>query len=170
MNEPFKQCRFPGCENLVASSRDSEVCYAKHIYLGGTCGNNTWRQIFMERVLRASPKIVRFFNPVVSDWNEEAKRNEDIAKQLADVLVFYLGDPQEEGNQVSYYSIFEAATALLYDRPETTVVAFELTDLPQHAINTNTKAYYDLLQRFPGGHVFASLLQVEWFLEEKLAS
>jgi hypothetical protein len=169
MNEPFIPCSFPCCKKQIASSRISKVCYAEHIFLGGTCGNNTWRDGFMSRVREASDKEICFFDPVVADWNDEAKTKEDLAKQLANLLIFYLGDPQEKGNHTSYYSIFEAAQSLMHDRPESTIAAFETTDLPQHAINANIKAYYDLLHRFPGRHVFASLLEAEWLLKEKLA-
>ena len=47
------------------------------VFLGGTCNNSTWRD---ELIPMLRENELNYFNPVVEDWNEEAKAREDIEK------------------------------------------------------------------------------------------
>lgn len=133
------------------------------IFLGGTCGNNNWRDGLVARLTeRGVPKSC-LFNPVVEDWNEEAQLREDEAKANATYSLYYLGDPQQEDNHVSFYSLLEA-TMGLYDTSQQTVVVFDVAGMPKHAEKSNAKACKDLQKRFPTAPIFATLAEAEDWL------
>ncbi len=77
------------------------------VFLGGTCGENRWRNDFMPKLDAVG---ITYFNPVVDVWNRAAQIIEDEAKQSARWNLFYLGNPLCGDNSISPYSIFEAAT------------------------------------------------------------
>ncbi len=127
----------------------------KLVFLGGTCGNNKWRQDFIERAVEKGVPREVLFNPVVTDWNAEAQANEDRAKVEATEIIFYLGDPQETENRISTYSILEARDAL-EDRPERTVVIFDGTGMPKPKAKVLAKVENDFRNRFPNGCIFST--------------
>ncbi len=45
----------------------------KLVFLGGTSGNNNWRDHFISILVSKGIKEEILFNPVVKDWNEEAQ-------------------------------------------------------------------------------------------------
>lgn len=139
----------------------------KLVFLGGTCGNNTWRDGFVERLTARGVAAEALFNPVVSPWNDEAQRREDEAKKNATANLFYLGDPKQDDNRVSYYSLLEA-TMGLYDNPEKTIVVFDSTGMPKHAEKASAKACKDLKARFPQANIFATLAEAEEWLATSL--
>lgn len=47
------------------------------VFLGGTCNNSTWRE---ELIPLLEKNEIKYFNPIVSDWNEEAQKREDEIK------------------------------------------------------------------------------------------
>ena len=96
----------------------------KLVFLGGTCANNGWRDGLIAELVDLGISRECLFNPVVANWNEEAQANEEEAKANASHFVFYLADPNQPGNPLSYYSAIEATMAL-YDHPDTTVVVFD---------------------------------------------
>lgn len=48
----------------------------KRVFLGGTCNGSTWREELISLL-----DTDNYFNPVVDDWNEEAKEKEDYEKR-----------------------------------------------------------------------------------------
>lgn len=44
---------------------------SKLVFLGGTCGNNNWRDGFIARMVARGCPAEWFFDPVVSEWNAE---------------------------------------------------------------------------------------------------
>ena len=81
------------------------------VFLGGTCGNSTWRSELQEKL---SGKVDAF-NPVVPDWTPECQAIEDAHKQNDDIVLFVI-TPETPG----LYSASEVtASALLF--PERTV-------------------------------------------------
>jgi len=70
------------------------------VFLGGTVNGSKWREELI-------PKLkIEYFNPIVGEWNEKAKRAEDDAKAKSDYLLFVL-TPKLEG----FYSIAEVVDA-----------------------------------------------------------
>ena len=82
-------------------------------------------------------------------------------------MLYYLGDPKEEGNRVSFYSLLEATMAL-YDAPARTVVVFDATGMPKHAEKATNKAYKDLKKRFPDANIFGTQSEAEDWLAGQL--
>jgi len=82
------------------------------VFLGGTCGNSTWRneliQMFNEKV--------SYFNPVVKNWTEECQQIEDEHKKNDDIFLFVI-TPETDNN----YSISEV-TELAILRPESMIL------------------------------------------------
>ena len=70
------------------------------VFLGGTVNGSKWREELI-------PKLkIEYFNPIVGEWNEKAKRAEDDAKDKCDWLLFVV-TPKLEG----FYSIAEVVDA-----------------------------------------------------------
>jgi len=84
----------------------------KLVFLGGTSGNNDWRDNFILTLVSKGVSKEVLFNPVVKDWNEEAQTREEKAKKEATHLIFYIADPKQEGDPLSTYSMVEATMAL----------------------------------------------------------
>ncbi|SRR6266496_2161524 len=85
----------------------------KLVFLGGTSGNNNWRDHFISILVSKGITKEVLFNPVVKDWNEKAQAREEKVKKEATHLIFYIADPKQEGNPLSTYSMVEATMALL---------------------------------------------------------
>lgn len=133
------------------------------IFLGGTVGNNNWRSEFTANLISLGFSSNEIFNPVVSDWNEEAQKREEEAKKNATHFIFYIASPQQEGNSLSAYSMVEAAMAL-YDEPETTVVIFDTIGMDGHALKAMNQTAKVLKNRFPKGNIFTSTKEaLVWF-------
>lgn len=79
------------------------------VFLGGTCGDSKWRDDLVEGLK------MDYFNPVVADWNEEAKQNE-IREREQDDFVLYVITPKIVG----VYSIAEVSVDSVV-RPEKTI-------------------------------------------------
>ena len=81
----------------------------KKVFLGGTCNGSAWRHELVPML------TIDYFNPVVSDWNEEAQREEIKQRELCD-YVLYTITPRMTG----VYSIAEAVDDS-NKRPEKTI-------------------------------------------------
>lgn len=127
----------------------------KLVFLGGTCGENNWRDGFIAEAVSKGVPQEALFNPVVKPWNDEAQAKEDRAKAEATEIIFYLADPKEPENRISTYSIVEAFAALL-DEPTRTVVVFDAEGMPSHAAKVMKKTLKDFKNRFPNGLIFAT--------------
>jgi hypothetical protein len=159
---------YVGRGDIARTKKKGKTAMSKRlIFLGGTCGNNDWRLHLINRLVERGVVSSDLFNPVVKDWNEAAQKAEDEAKKNAGYMLYYLGDPQEDGNHVSYYSLLEA-TMGLYDAPARTVVVFDTTGMPKHAEKANIKAYKDLKKRFPNAPIFMTLAEAEDWLVKQL--
>lgn len=129
------------------------------IFLGGTCGDNPWREdIVIPGLLERGIRQERIFNPVVSHWDEQAQANEDAAKaNPAYLLLFVLASPADpsatEVTQISGYSLAEAIMAL-YDVPERVVLLFDTTGMARKTAKGMNKTEQDLRQRFPTAPIF----------------
>ncbi len=141
----------------------------KQVFLGGTCGNNDWRDGLIERLTGQGVPSEALFNPVVDDWNDAAQIAEDAAKAESQYMLFYLGDPQQDFNRCSFYSLLEA-TMGLYDAPERTVVVFDTDGMPESVAKSNAKACKDLKERHPDKMIFATLAEAEEWLTIALTS
>ena len=84
----------------------------KKAFLGGTCNNTTWRDELI-------PKLkIDYFNPVVKDWNEEAKERELKEREECD-FVLYVITPKLKG----FYSFAEVVDDS-NKRPDKTIFCF----------------------------------------------
>lgn len=133
----------------------SEPPQSPKLFLGGTCGNNNWRKGFIKSLIDKGVKPELIFNPVVKDWNEQAMIAEEKAKQVCEFLLYYISDPQQEGINISAYSMVEA-TMGLYDKPKTTVVVFDKRPFTNHVLKAIKQAENVLKKRFPDALIFAS--------------
>lgn len=135
-------------------------------FLGGTCGNNRWRDIFTQNVAERGVPADGLFNPVVADWDEAAREAEEVAKRNAKYLIFYVADPQQDGNPLSGYSMVEATMAL-YDHGVRAVVVFDFNGLVGHPLKAMKQAAKVLKARFPGSYIFESREEAQdWLVRE----
>lgn len=56
----------------------------KSVFLGGTCNESKWRDELISMI------EIDYFNPVVSDWNDEARCNELKARLTCDYLLYVI--------------------------------------------------------------------------------
>lgn len=73
----------------------------KILFLGGSCGDTTWRNKLIPKLESVG---VKYFNPVVEDWNEEAQKAEDDAIKHSDTILVLIS-PRTS----STYSLYELA-------------------------------------------------------------
>lgn len=67
------------------------------VFLGGTCNGDTWRDELIPLLK------VPYFNPVVEDWNEEARAEERTQKDLCNIHLYCI-----TSKMTGVYSIAEA--------------------------------------------------------------
>jgi len=125
------------------------------VFLGGTVANNQWRQKVIKDLEVAGIDPGLLFDVVLppGTWNEEAQKVEDQVKSTAAVMLFYLADPQQDGNPISAYSLHEAQRALTVD-PDRTFVIFDDTGLGEQTLKQSQKIYKDFTRWFPGARVY----------------
>jgi len=137
----------------------------KLVFLGGTAGNNNWRDHFISTLISKGVRKESLFNPVVKDWNTEAQAHEEIAKQEATHLIFYIADPKQKDNPLSTYSMVEATMAL-YDYPERTVIIFDTEGMFGHPLKVMNQVYKILKNRFPNANIFVTQEEaIDWLLK-----
>ena len=82
----------------------------KDVFLGGTCNDSHWRDEFVKHI----KSNLTWFNPVVKDWNENAKQIEDEQKKHSRYK-FYCLTPK----QIGFYSIAEITEDAIVNSKET---------------------------------------------------
>lgn len=128
-----------------------------NVFMGGTCEGYDWRKD-LEEHFKGNGKI-RLFNPVVDDWNEEAKANEIRERETCD-LCLYTITPHIRG----VYSIAEviddsnkrpSKTLFCYTQPD----GSEFDEKMYHSL----QAVGDMVERNEG-KVFTSISSlIEYF-------
>ena len=143
------------------------------VFLGGTCNGSLWR----EKLISMLNDSVEYYNPVVSEWNEECRKREIQAREESD-FTLYVISPEMTG----VYSIAEATADVFLKHGNTIfVVLFEAVapydihsdiTVTQPRLRFNEKTYSSLYQTSKflerlGGKVFYSLHDVAEFLNRK---
>jgi hypothetical protein len=140
------------------------------VLLGGTVGNNNWRDNIYADLDERDVDASGLFNPVVADWNEEAQANEERHKVEDDFLLFFLGNPEQPGNPLSTYSLIEATMAL-YDRPDSTAVCFDHDSIDgAHFQKAMRQTERVLRARFPEATILSSYNELLDWLESVLSA
>lgn len=136
--------------------------------LGGTCGNNDWRESFIERLIARGVPRECFFDPVVEGWNEQARAREERAKREAALLLFYVADPKEESSPLSAYAMVEATLAVC-TQPARTVVVFEPSGISGHARKALEQTERVLRLQDPRAHHSSAcrVAEAHWELETR---
>ena len=57
------------------------------IFLGGTCNKSDWRNTLIPKL---EANNIDYFNPVVEDWTDECKAEEERQKDICDVHLYHL--------------------------------------------------------------------------------
>lgn len=84
------------------------------VFLGGTCNNSKWRNKVISQL------DVPYFNPVVSDWNDEAKEREEYEKENCSTQLYVI-TPLMEG----VFSIAEAVNNTFNEEQDTIFVVLK---------------------------------------------
>lgn len=158
----MKTCQFPGCTNVFPEYTPSSICGKSHVFLGGVCGKNSWRDGFIDRLVARKVPRTALFNPVVTEWTVECQVREDFAKRTAAVCLYYLADSKTGEASLPVYSLVEATMAL-YDKSEeqTVIVVIDDEGLSGHALKVLRKIRADLQKRFGPDVVLSALDQAE---------
>ena len=84
----------------------------KKVFLGGTCGESTWRKTLIPRL------TIDYFDPVVENWTPECQKNELVERENCDYCLYVI-TPAMKG----VYSIAEVVDDS-NKRPDKTIFAF----------------------------------------------
>lgn len=127
---------------------------SKEVFLGGTCNGSQWREVLIPLLK------IKYFNPVVPDWNEAAAKLE-LEKRQSCEYCLYVITPKMTG----FYSIAEVVDDS-NKRPEKTILCVLETDdeciFTLHQMKS-LKATAKLVQG-NGGQVFTSLIDIANYL------
>ena len=138
------------------------------VFLGGTSGHNPWRKGLVARLAARGVPETGLFDPVVDDWNDAARAREERAKADAEVLLYYLGDPQEPGLHVSAFALVEATLAVCRE-PQRSIVVFDSASVSGHARKVYEQSARLLRAQEPKARIFESLLEAEDALARRFA-
>lgn len=86
-------------------------------FLGGTCADSTWREDIIKKLK------IDYFNPVVKNWDSNAKERELKERETSDFLLYVI-TPKMKG----VYSIAEV-TEDAVKQPEKTIFCFLKEDM-----------------------------------------
>ncbi len=136
------------------------------VFLGGTSGANRWRKGLVERLAARGLAPSIFFDPVVDEWNEEARRREEAAKANADLVVFHLGNPEQPGTPIAAFSLVEATLAVCAT-PEKALLIFDFESVSGHARRVLEETEKLLRARKSPAVFCASLAEAEDWLAER---
>lgn len=160
-------CRRKGCAVLgaayaiskdmtleVFSSEFSCVYFEPvKVFEGGTCNGSEWRNWLNGRL-----DNVEFFNPVVSDWNEEAQKREIQERQDCDYVLYTL-----TSKMTGVYSIAEV-TEDSVKRPEKTLFCISNHDGEfEEGMKKSLKAVARMVMK-NNAKVFGDIMEVVNFL------
>lgn len=130
------------------------VFLAKRVFLGGTCNDSGWRE-------ELKPLLgIDYFDPVVDDWDDEARARERYERWEAD-FVLYVITPKMTG----VYAIAEAVDDS-NKRPEKTIFVCLPADggkVFDEGQRRSLAAVAGMIER-NGGRVFDNLVDVAEYL------
>lgn len=137
------------------------------VFLGGTCDGYDWRTELIE-ILDLS--IVEPFNPVVKEWNDEARKREIYEREHSDYCLYVItpdmkgcysiAEVIDDSNKRPEKTIFLVINKILRQK-EQSVVTF----LPK--MEHSLEAVKSMVKR-NGGLVFESLEELAMFLNLKV--
>lgn len=104
------------------------------LFLGGTCGDSTWRNDLMPVLDEFG---MNYFNPVVEDWNEDAQKEEDRQKSICDTHLYGLTKEQSGA-----YTFFEIGYSL-YEGKKVVILNIDL-EVNEQFRSTINKIIIDL--------------------------
>lgn len=131
------------------------------VFLGGTTNDSDWRDKLIPHLK------VKYFNPVVKEWNEEAQKREIEKRETCD-FVLYVITPKMMG----VYAVAEAVDDS-NKRPEKTVFCVleeDGEDEDKVEFNKHQKKSMQMVKSMiekNGGTVLPSLKEVATFLNDK---
>lgn len=94
------------------------------VFLGGTCADSTWREELIPHLK------LDYFNPVVTDWDDEAYEEELRQRETCDICLYVISKEMK-----GVYSIAEIVDDA-HKRPEKVVFAFLKEDLTESLIKS----------------------------------
>ena len=124
------------------------------VFLGGTCAGSDWRKVLIPML------EIDHFNPVVDEWNEEAREEEFRQKEIGCDFILYT----ITGDSESYYSIAEVVDDS-NKRPHRTIMCL-LTETMSPKQKSSMEAVAEMVER-NGTRVFYSLEDVADYLNSQ---
>lgn len=122
------------------------------VFLGGTCANSEWRNKLIPMLK------IDYFNPVVKNWNEQARQREIYERENSDYVLYVLT------RAYSTYSIAEVVDDS-NKRPNKTICCiFSEEDYPLTKQELKHLNQVGKLVERNGGKYFHSLKEVAKFL------
>jgi hypothetical protein len=126
------------------------------VFLGGTTNKSNWRDLLIPQL------TIKYFNPVVKDWNQEAQETELKKRKTCD-YVLYVITPKMMG----VYSIAEVVDDS-NKQPEKTVFCY-LKEDDEETFNSHQLKSLEMTKRMVkenGAHVFENLSEIAEFFNK----
>lgn len=144
--------------DLVPKDASSDLVKKKAlVFLGGTCNNSQWRETLIQGL------EIAFFNPVVENWTEASKKQEDEIKDAADYHLYTI-TPLHKG----YFSFVEAAISAIRS-PSRCVLCVLKEDngisWPEDQLHSLNAVVNELKEE--GIHIFESLDDTRNYLNQQ---
>ena len=130
------------------------------ICMYGTCNDSQWREKLEKKL--DSYKQIELFNPVVSDWNEEAQKNEIRMRKKADIMLYVI-TPKMTG-AFSIAEVVDDSNKI----PKKTIFCWLPTDEDDEFTKTQMKSLEQVgkLVEKNGAKYFGSLKEVIEYIKE----
>lgn len=109
------------------------------VFLGGTCAGSTWRDKLIP-LLKCD-----YYNPVTKDWNEEARRMEELAKASSRYHLYVITNRQH-----GYYTIAELVHAAM-TAPYSVIFAVIAEDDSQVLFTPHQLKSLEQIEKMVGG-------------------
>lgn len=99
------------------------------VFLGGTCNGDSWRDKIIPSLEKSN---IKFFNPVVEDWNEECIKIEDDEKLNKCGIHLYVITSKMKG----VYSIAELVNSCYTTPTKLVIVHIDVEDMDESQIKS----------------------------------
>jgi Nucleoside 2-deoxyribosyltransferase like len=125
---------------------------SKKVFLGGTCGNSTWREELIPQLK------INYFNPVVENWTPECQEEELRQREECDYCLYVITSQMS-----GVYSIAEVVDDS-NKRPNRTLFCFIEDGFEDHQIKSLAQA--SKMVKENGAKTFSNLKDVANYLNE----
>ncbi len=129
------------------------------VFFGGTVGNNPWRKPLIALLVKLGYPEAMFYDPSVSPgtWGYSEQQNEDAVAERSALYIYFNGDPMQEGNPLSSYSL-QRTGQVLTRYGDRAAAVFDVENMPEgHVRKQLERALVREREFHPDAAIFTNL-------------